>query len=1052
MAKRHHRLLSALLAAMLLSGSMVTANAATVGADESGAGSLSKYYSTNATGVGKEAKITIDGDASDWNESMKIAQGAAWDVANHWKGGHENCVLDTYALYGAWDDSNLYIGWQMVNTTDTWAREGDGPLSDGGRVLDVPLIVALSTNPNNTGMTGRVKDGKGIWGVDIEFQTHVDTLLYMSGKPGLGTPGFFKAADSTGVVDYLDTNSCQTFKDTGVEYKMATTNINSEIWGLNGSEDPMDVCDNNADWVDFKTLKHDTKYDSFYEVKIPFAALGITKDQLTKNGIGAMVVASRGESGLDCVPFDLCMLDNATGEYSSDPSTSAEKDDKDIITASLASIGNGTITPAPITTDSEKKTTDSEKKPVDTSSEKPAETDSQKDSGDGVTTVTATAKKGNTVTATLSISNVKKIMGISNTFTYDSSKYELVEAKGVYDGVEVNSTKPGEVKWNASFGDGKSGKDIASETALVQMKFKALSDASGELGKNTVRDCYDYDFKSLSTDCISAKASVGGASSDTDVKSDDIKVSAKASKGDTIKVTFTGDLSKIEGVSSVFNYDPSAVEYVGFASPNNGTQVEANQTTGMVRWNCVNANGASGSDIITFEFKTLKDVNGVIGTNSVKEIYDSNSKDLDPSALKANVSVGGKNDTDTVKDVEEDSSKINVTAKKGDRVVVTFKAKGLKNAAGIQEVVDFNTAALKYNADAASSLGIIKSEVSSGKIAWNVLFDLDKNGNGKDLTKESEVAVMTFTAQKDIKAADDVLFYAVKDFYDVDGNSFDAKNASAEAKVAGRGEGKVDVTAKEGNVVKVYCKAIDAAKALGMVEELTYDSKALGYVGYGKEMGTFRADPSISGTVRFATMFDAKGTDLVNETDVVVFTFKALKDIASTENVLSYVVDEFYDVNTKDFDVSTTTMTYASAFEEDLDPPTNTDGVKRDPDTEDDVKTSDTDDKKGSEDNKDTDSEDITVNPGDDGKKKMTITIIYGDVDDDKTVTSQDAVIILRRTNGMGELEETAEIAADVNDDKAVDSGDSLSVLRFSVNLNDESLVGKEVEITISFK
>ncbi len=30
--------------------------------------------------------IVIDGDASDWTEDMKIAQSAAWDVANHWKG------------------------------------------------------------------------------------------------------------------------------------------------------------------------------------------------------------------------------------------------------------------------------------------------------------------------------------------------------------------------------------------------------------------------------------------------------------------------------------------------------------------------------------------------------------------------------------------------------------------------------------------------------------------------------------------------------------------------------------------------------------------------------------------------------------------------------------------------------------------------------------------------------------------------------------------------------------------------------------------------------
>ncbi len=313
---------------------------------------LSSYYSTNGKGFGKTATITIDGDFSDWSEDMIIAQGAAWDVANHYKGGHENCVLDTYSLYAAWDNDNLYIGWQMVNTTDTWARSGDGPLSDGGRVLDVPLILALSVNPNSTSMSNKNTAGGPIWGqkMGLEFDTHVDHLLYMSGKPGLGKPSLFKAVDAAGNTDYE--NGCIGFTEGGIEYDMAEGNISSNIWGLNSSSDPSDVSDNSADWVDYKTYTgsagaHNTTYDSFYEIKIPLSTLGITKSQLESNGIGAMLVATRGESALDCIPFDKSMLDNATGDYSADPSTSAEKDDIDVITADFAKIGNGTITPPP---------------------------------------------------------------------------------------------------------------------------------------------------------------------------------------------------------------------------------------------------------------------------------------------------------------------------------------------------------------------------------------------------------------------------------------------------------------------------------------------------------------------------------------------------------------------------------------------------------------------------------------------------------------------------------------------------------------------------------
>lgn len=309
-------------------------------------GKLCDYYATNPDNkVGVKKTITIDGSFSDWSEDMLIAQGAAWDVANHYKGGHENCVLDTYALYGAWDNDNLYVAWQMVNTTDTWAREGDGPLSDGGRVLDVPLILALSVDPSSTSMSALNTDGGAIWGKlnTIKFDTHVDHLLYMSGKVGNGTPAMFTAVDSEGNTNYKE--GCKLFASSGIEYKMAEGNMCSSIKGLNYSEDTSDVYDNNADWVDYKTFKgskgvHNTKYDSFYEIKIPLSTLGIDASYIEKNGIGAMLVATRGESALDCIPFDDAMLDNAKGEYGgANDNTSHEKDDVDVITSDLAKIG-----------------------------------------------------------------------------------------------------------------------------------------------------------------------------------------------------------------------------------------------------------------------------------------------------------------------------------------------------------------------------------------------------------------------------------------------------------------------------------------------------------------------------------------------------------------------------------------------------------------------------------------------------------------------------------------------------------------------------------------
>ena len=305
-------------------------------------------YATNPNGVGKEKTITIDGDVSDWSDDMLIAQGAAWDIANNWKGGHENCVLDSYSLYAAWDNENLYIGWQMVNTTDTWANSGDGPLSDGGRVLDVPLVIALNVG-NKTAMNGKMANGKLIWdALQVEYETRVDHLFLMSGKPGLGTPAMFTAADASGGASY-DAEYCQSFKETGIQYKMAETSIPTQIWGLAGSDSPDDVYSDSANWVDMMTKGHDRKYDSFYEMSIPLSVLGIDKSYITSNGIGVMQISTRGVSAIDCLPHDPSMLDNATGECAVDPATSHEKDDTDVITVPLAQIGNGGgVTPPPV--------------------------------------------------------------------------------------------------------------------------------------------------------------------------------------------------------------------------------------------------------------------------------------------------------------------------------------------------------------------------------------------------------------------------------------------------------------------------------------------------------------------------------------------------------------------------------------------------------------------------------------------------------------------------------------------------------------------------------
>ena len=308
-------------------------------------------YSTNGKGFGKKKTISIDGDFSDWSEDMLIAQGAACDTATRFKGVWENWVMDSYSLYGAWDDENLYVAWQNVNTYDTfWPQDGNGPLSDRGKCGDAPVLIAIDTGKGNA-MTGRMQDGKGIWGIDVEFETRVDNILAIHSNL-TGTPGLFKA-DSSGASSYAAADGLLfDFKKEGIEVALVDDCFPSEIMGVwdPGDENDKASYDLNSNWVDLKTTtlgvrKHDTKYDTFYEMKIPFSALGITKEDVESNGVGVMQIISRGESGMDCVPHDPSMLDNTYGDYGHEPSNSHEKDDKDIITVPLAKIGKGGTTP-----------------------------------------------------------------------------------------------------------------------------------------------------------------------------------------------------------------------------------------------------------------------------------------------------------------------------------------------------------------------------------------------------------------------------------------------------------------------------------------------------------------------------------------------------------------------------------------------------------------------------------------------------------------------------------------------------------------------------------
>ena len=309
---------------------------------------VGKYYWTNKDGaVGTNKTIK---SWSDWSESDKIVQGAANDdprVFCQWS-MHEP-QTDAYALYAAYDDTHLYLMVELTNVQDVVAPQDTYPISDNGQFWNrgTPFFMAFETG-KGVGGDGTMADGSYVWGSKVGYsEKNVDTMIVCHSNPSKGTPGVFYT-DSNGLFSY-DDSLCKTFTGTGVEVtwdggaQKTQGILSEEIWGIKevgtGQGRTIEGITNEESYVDFNTLGHDKNQDLKWQMKVPLEALNITKSELETNGIGVMFVLSDGGSGMDCLPWDAAMVDNASKPYSKDESTSAEKEDEDIITTPFARIG-----------------------------------------------------------------------------------------------------------------------------------------------------------------------------------------------------------------------------------------------------------------------------------------------------------------------------------------------------------------------------------------------------------------------------------------------------------------------------------------------------------------------------------------------------------------------------------------------------------------------------------------------------------------------------------------------------------------------------------------
>ncbi len=307
------------------------------------------YYATNPnkqTGV----KKTIT-KASDFTEDMIIAQGVANDDPAIFRGSHEAPKFDLYAMYGAYDDENLYIGIQYTNVIDVVDPAQQAPQTGRGKPngadADIPQMLVFDTRSGNY-TDGTTNDTKQTttWDTNVKFagDAKVDKVYMYSPKDGIVNQALFSVAD--GKVDY-NTVVKSGYQGTALPGTSITWEdgfFGSHMYGIkdNGYSGytPADITDSNTKWVDFLTeSSHKTENDTFCILTIPMNLLGTSAQNVADNGIGVMAITTYGSSGMGSLPMDMTMLDAATEPYSKDDSTSGEKEDEDTVTVSLAQLG-----------------------------------------------------------------------------------------------------------------------------------------------------------------------------------------------------------------------------------------------------------------------------------------------------------------------------------------------------------------------------------------------------------------------------------------------------------------------------------------------------------------------------------------------------------------------------------------------------------------------------------------------------------------------------------------------------------------------------------------
>ncbi|OSH00790.1 autotransporter adhesin [Bifidobacterium adolescentis] len=324
---------------------------------------LAVQYGTNKVGNGvkKTINFTAGKDASiaDWDSSMLIAQGAANDDPRVYRPNSMYEVpIDLYALYGAYDDDNLYLMWEMTNVQDVVDTGDDYPLSQGHlwQTQNLPFHIAIDTKDDSTriGNNGGLQTGGSLWASNITWggEQKLNNVVTISTN-GSNGPWIYKGDESglnANAVYGPAANAATNTKKSNIKFGYGNGILSKDVIGIDGGwgesngrvvGDMKADNENNAKWVNFNEKGHNSdRMDDHYEIAIPLEELGTTADRIEQSGIGIELAATFGLSAMDSLPYDLAMNDNADlPDTNTQVNNSFEKSDEDMFTVKMANIG-----------------------------------------------------------------------------------------------------------------------------------------------------------------------------------------------------------------------------------------------------------------------------------------------------------------------------------------------------------------------------------------------------------------------------------------------------------------------------------------------------------------------------------------------------------------------------------------------------------------------------------------------------------------------------------------------------------------------------------------